>query len=190
MDNHELLENLAQLQRCLAEVESARQMVANTVNAYSEVAENINQYSVQLSQVSTNLEQLIAQISSNSTTLSGQVDSRINSAINRLQDASAHFSDITNNASSQFGTKTNEFIENARRAVEQSTRAAQDLQTQSVLALETAADYVNSVATNIGQRVGEQLTLSLEKTRKSVKTATIILSILIIAATIVVVLCR
>ena len=71
-------------------------------------------------------------------------------------------------------------ISEALRAISKATEAAAELQTQSVIALETATNKVNSAATEIGEKVGVELVSSMTKTRKSLIISTIIVSVLVV----------
>jgi hypothetical protein len=78
MENQELFEQLAKLQRSLQDIDSARKMVDETIEAYNGVSSHIASYSNQLSLVSDRINQLITLIIQNKDTLSSDIDTRVN----------------------------------------------------------------------------------------------------------------
>ena len=192
MENQELLEQLQQLQRSLQDIDAARQMVNETIEAYNGVSSRIESYSTQLSSVSDRISQLITLISQNRDTLSSDIDTRMDAALQKAEQISDRFTQKTSSAITTFehdaqdqirdlNTAVTNMVSEAHRAISLATGTATELQTQSVIALETATNKVNAAATEIGEKVSNVLLSSMTKTRKSIIISTIIVSVLVVA---------
>lgn len=145
MDNQELLENLAQLQRSLQDIESARQMVDNTIRAYSGISSRIESYSDQLSTVSERITQLVEQISQNRDTLSADIDSRMKTALDKAESVSDSFSQQTTDTLTSFREGTTAQIQELNTAVNSLVSESQRIISEATDAAKHSKHSVNPV---------------------------------------------
>lgn len=193
MDNQELLENLAQLQRSLQDIESARQMVDNTIRAYSGISSRIESYSDQLSTVSERITQLIEQISQNRDTLSADIDNRMKTALDKAELVADSFSQQTTDILTSFregttaqiqelNTAVNSLVSESQRIIAEATEAANHAQAESLTALDKASSKFESVADGLVKRIEDQYVSFRKETEKKMLLYSVIIIVLIIIA--------
>lgn len=191
MDNQELLENLAQLQRSLQDIESARQMVDNTIRAYSGISSRIESYSDQLSTVSERITQLVEQISQNRDTLSADIDSRMKTALDKAESVSDSFSQQTTDTLTSFregttaqiqelNTAVNSLVSESQRIISEATDAAKHTQAESLNALDNASSKFEYVAVGLVKRIEDQYVSFRKETEKKMLLYSVIIIALII----------
>ena len=191
MENQELLEQLQHLQRSLQEIDAARQMVIETIEAYNGVSSRIESYSTQLSSVSDRISQLINLIGQNRDILSSDIDTRVDAAMQKAEQTSDRFSQKTTNALTSFkndtqaqirdlNTAITNLVTEAQRAISQATVAATELQDQSAIALENAYTRINTAAEEIVKRIDNQLSSNKSIIMKRVTWGIIIVSVIIL----------
>lgn len=193
MDNQELLENLAQLQRSLQDIESARQMVDNTIRAYSGISSRIESYSDQLSTVSERITQLIEQISQNRDTLSADIDNRMKTALDKAElvadsfsqqatDILTSFREGTTAQIQELNTAVNSLVSESQRIIAEATEAANHVQAKSLTALDKASSKFESVADGLVKRIENQYVSFRKETEKKMLLYSVIIIVLIIIA--------
>ena len=196
MENQELFEQLAKLQRSLQDIDSARKMVDETIEAYNGVSSHIASYSNQLSVVSDRINQLITLIIQNKDTLSSDIDTRVNATLEKAEQTSVRFSENISNILANCAKETrdqilelNTTVSNiagkTRQAISQATKAANELQQQSLVALDAATSKLNSVSSDLRSNISAEFISFWTKTRTSLMVSTIVLSVLILTNIIV-----
>ena len=196
MENQELFEQLAKLQRSLQDIDSARKMVDETIEAYNGVSSHIASYSNQLSLVSDRINQLITLIIQNKDTLSSDIDTRVNATLEKAEQTSVRFSENISNILANCAKETrDEIVEwnatvsnsagETRQAISQATKAANELQQQSLVALDAATSKLNSVSSDLRSNISAEFISFWTKTRTSLMVSTIVLSVLILTNIIV-----
>lgn len=190
MENQELFEQLAKLQRSLQDIDSARKMVDETIEAYNGVSSHIASYSNQLSLVSDRINQLITLIIRNKDTLSSDIDTRLNATLEKAEQTSVRFSENISNILANCAKETRDQIlelnttatniaGETRQAISQATKAANELQQQSLVALDAATSKLNSVSSDLRSYISAELISFWTKTRTSFIVSTIVVSVLI-----------
>lgn len=196
MENQELFEQLTKLQRSLQDIDSARKMVDETIEAYNGVSSHIASYSNQLSLVSDRINQLITLIIQNKDTLSSDIDTRVNATLEKAEQTSVRFyeniSNILANCAKEtrdqileLNTTASNIAGETRQAISQATKAANELQQQSLVALDAATSKLNSVSSDLRINISAEFISFWTKTRTSLMVSTIVLSVLILANIIV-----
>ena len=190
MENQELFEQLAKLQRSLQDIDSARKMVDETIEAYNGVSSHIASYSNQLSLVSDRINQLITLIIQNKDTLSSDIDTRVNATLERAEQTSVRFSENISNILANCAKETRDQIlelnttasniaGETRQAISQAIKAANELQQQSLVALDAATSKLNSVSSDLRSNISAEFISFWTKTRTSFIVSTIVVSVLI-----------
>ena len=189
MENQELFEQLAKLQRSLQDIDSARKMVDETIEAYNGVSSHIASYSNQLSVVSDRINQLITLIIQNKDTLSSDIDTRVNATLEKAEQTSVRFSENISNILANCAKETRDQILDlntasniageTRQAISQATKAANELQQQSLVALDAATSKLNSVSSDLRSNISAEFISFWTKTRTSFIVSTIVVSVLI-----------
>lgn len=196
MENQELFEQLAKLQRSLQDIDSARKMVDETIEAYNGVSSHIASYSNQLSLVSDRINQLITLIIQNKDTLSSDIDTRVNATLEKAKQTSVRFSENisiilancakdTRDQIRELNTTASNIAGETRQAISQATKAANELQQQSLVALDAATSKLNSVSSDFRSNISAEFISFWTKTRTSFIVSTIVVSVLILANIIV-----
>lgn len=196
MENQELFEQLTKLQRSLQDIDSARKMVDETIEAYNGVSSHIASYSNQLSFVSDRINQLITLIIQNKDTLSSDIDTRVNATLEKAEQTSVRFSENISNILANCAKETRDQIlelnttasniaGETRQAISQATKAANELQQQSLVALDAATSKLNSVSSDFRSNISAEFISFWTKTRTSFIVSTIVVSVLILANIIV-----
>lgn len=192
MDNQEILENLARLQKSLEDIESARKMVDETVSTYKGGAKQIKAYSEQLSSVSEKIGQLIDQIKQNKDTLSAEVDETINATITKIEGASTTFTQKTNQQIDSFVDKTdsainglnsavNGFIGEAKHAINHAAEAGKTSQKVAKDALDEATTNMGKIIKDLTEKNEKLFTDFKASVGKKITIEAIILAVLMIA---------
>lgn len=193
MEKQELLEKLAQLQKSLEDIESARKMVDETVNAYKGGAKQIKAYSEQLSQVSEKIGQLIEQIKQNKDALSSEVDVKINTAITKIERAASSFTDKTvqqidgfegktNTAINNLNNAVNGFVGEAKQAINQAAEASKASQKDAKDALNEATTKMETTIKDLTGKNEKLLTDFKASVDKKITIVAIILAVLLIVS--------
>lgn len=193
MEKQELLEKLAQLQKSLEDIESARKMVDETVNAYKGGAKQIKAYSEQLSQVSERIGQLIEQIKQNKDALSSEVDVKINMAITKIERAASSFTDKTvhqidgfegktNTAINDLNNAVNGFVGEAKQAINQAAEASKASQKDAKDALNEATTKMETTIKDLTGKNEKLLTDFKASVDKKITIVAIILAVLLIVS--------
>ena len=192
MEKQELLEKLAQLQKGLEDIESARKMVDETVNAYKGGAKQIKAYSEQLSQVSEKIGQLIEQIKQNKDALSSEVDVKINTAITKIERAASSFTDKTvqqidgfegktNTAINDLNNAVNGFVGGAKQAINQAAEASKASQKDAKDALNEATTKMETTIKDLTGKNEKLLTDFKASVDKKITIVAMILAVLMVA---------
>lgn len=142
MDNQAFLENLAQLQNSLQDIDSARKMVTNTVQAYNDVLTGIGSYSEQLSIVAQKIDLLIDTVKQNREALSSNTDAQMDIVLNKAEQVSASFAQRSAASLTAFEVSAKELIGKLQTSESEIAQKAQ-------LSISQANNNINKQIENI-----------------------------------------
>lgn len=195
MENQEILEHLNSLQKNLKDIESARQMVENTVKAYNGVSSNIDAYSQKLATISEQIKSIIEQISENRLTLSSEIDKKMTTAASKAENASDSFTKQaketvtafdkeTKSQIQQLNTSAGKILADAKAEIEKAKELASSSISQSTNALNSATEAIKSSTEVLITKMETSMAAFEKKVSKKINigTAVVIILLLIILA--------
>lgn len=191
MENQEILEHLNNLQKNLKDIESARQMVENTVKAYNGVSSHIDAYSQKLATISEQMKSIIEQISENRLTLSSEIDNKMTNAASKAENASDTFSiqaketltafnEKTKSLIQQLNTSAGKLVADAKAEIEQAKELAYSSISQSTNALNSATETIKSSTDELINKMEVRLAAFEIKINKKINISTVFVIILLL----------
>lgn len=192
MEKQEIMEHLNSLQQSLKDIESARQMVDNTVKTYNGVSTRIDGYSQKLATISDQIKGIIEQISENRLILSSEIDNKMTSAATKAENASDTFSKQTKesvtafdketkNQIQQLNTSAGKLVADAKAEIEKAKELASSSISQSTAALNSATESLKVATNDLMSKVETRLTTFEKAISKKINICTAIIAILVLA---------
>lgn len=201
METNELLTSLARLESALQEVESAKNQVKQTVDAYDVLQKQIKEYTQSLDSIKTSIQGIISDLRTRGSELeseaTGILASFEASASQLLAKLSESTSDVLEELKIKLAKANEAFAKegnNVAAGFKNSTDEQLTKLQQSVLALKECTTALEGLQTSVKNTLAEitqmkqgiaELKQSLAMTRKSIIMSAIILGVIIIGGFII-----
>lgn len=138
MDAQDILQSLSNLEQSLKNIDSARQQVINTVNAYENARTQLNLLTTEFTSISSNLKGIVKTINENQDTLSTTLSQKVEDVFSSFNSKVKDLEESTNKIHSSFES-----------SCQLSSKTFNDSVSGSITKIE---DQVNSAISNFNQK--------------------------------------
>lgn len=149
MDTQDILKTLNNLEQSLQNVDSARQQVANTVNAYEGAKAQLHALAMEFAIVSNELKNIYTAINENVSSIDNTLQDKIESVFSDITSKTQELEDAVRNIQTAFVTTCNRSAQSVKSTVDNSLlKLNNEVDTTLVNFSKKATHELESVTTN------------------------------------------